>query len=197
MAHSSRSRSDRPAKPYADFPLFPHATRRWAKKIKGKFVFFGPWDDAHGALQRYLAQCDELHAGHVPGRQHGAVRHRSPARARVGMSAAHVAETDESTNVLNAEEEFRPAKASAEGRRQAAMTAVNADGGLSIRDLVNHFPTTKKRRLDAEEMGLRSFSEYHATAGRLVKFLGKHRLVADHPAARDRTTITSTNHGRS
>lgn len=53
----------RPSKPYPDFPLFPHATRRWAKKIHGRFVFFGPWEDPYGALERYLAQRDELMAG--------------------------------------------------------------------------------------------------------------------------------------
>jgi len=56
----------KPKKPYPGFPLFPHATRRWAKKIKGKFHYFGPWDDPLGALQRFQQQRDDLYAGRVP-----------------------------------------------------------------------------------------------------------------------------------
>ena len=37
---AARSKS-KPAKPYPGFPLFPHATGRWAKKILHKFHCFG------------------------------------------------------------------------------------------------------------------------------------------------------------
>lgn len=59
-------RGAKPAKPYPAFPLFPHATGRWAKKIRGRFVFFGPWRDPHGSLARFLEQRDDLFAGRVP-----------------------------------------------------------------------------------------------------------------------------------
>ncbi len=58
-----QSTISKPAKPHPGFPLFPHATRRWAKKVRGKMHYFGPWDDPQGALAEWLRVKDDLLAG--------------------------------------------------------------------------------------------------------------------------------------
>jgi hypothetical protein len=47
-----------PAKPTRPpgFPLFAHATRRWAEKVGGKLHYFGPWDDPQRALMSFDEQ---------------------------------------------------------------------------------------------------------------------------------------------
>jgi hypothetical protein len=71
-----RKDADRPQKPYPDFPLTPHPSGFWQKKIRGKICSFGKWarrvdgklvrvegDGWKEALEDYKAKADALHAG--------------------------------------------------------------------------------------------------------------------------------------
>ena len=60
------SMATKPKKLWADYPLYAHNAGVWAKKIRGKTHYFGPWSDPQGALETYLEQRDFLLAGKRP-----------------------------------------------------------------------------------------------------------------------------------
>jgi hypothetical protein len=57
MAKSTSVESaSKPAKPCAEFPLFPHSTSRWAKKVRGRMRYFGQVStDPHRPLAEQFA----------------------------------------------------------------------------------------------------------------------------------------------
>src|ERR1700722_16852729 len=75
----TRKAADRPKKPFPTFPLTPHASGAWQKKIRGKIHYFGKWgrrvngklvriegDGWEEALRLYEEQAIDLHAGRTP-----------------------------------------------------------------------------------------------------------------------------------
>ncbi|MBM3980421.1 MAG: hypothetical protein FJ304_09060 [Planctomycetes bacterium] len=78
-SRASRKPLAKPKKPYATFPLSPHASGKWQKKIRGAIHYFGAWftrvdgvptrtegDGWKGALEEYKKVADDLHAGRTP-----------------------------------------------------------------------------------------------------------------------------------
>jgi integrase len=61
-----RPRNHQSAKPHPDFPLTAHPSGRWCKKIRGRVHYFGKLEEPQAALEKWLAQKDDLLAGRVP-----------------------------------------------------------------------------------------------------------------------------------
>jgi integrase len=80
----------KPEKPYPEFPLFPHATGYWCKKIRGKLHYFSRWDEPDAALEKYLQQKDDLHAGKMPRSDRDAFAIKDAANAFLNHKQAYV-----------------------------------------------------------------------------------------------------------
>jgi integrase len=94
----------------------------WAKKIRGRIVYFGPWEDPDAALDKYREQREDLHAGRTPRRAHEV---------------------------------------------------------LTVKEAVNAFLNEKKARLEAGEIGQRTWDQYKEATDKILETFGSRRRVAD------------------
>ncbi len=65
-APSKKTKSSKPAKPRKDFPLFPHDSGQWAKKVRQRTHYFGKWDDPLAAEKEWERQKLALLEGRDP-----------------------------------------------------------------------------------------------------------------------------------
>lgn len=193
----SRKAKPKPTKPYEGFPLFCHATGRWAKKVRGKLVYFGRIDDdpdGARALERWHAEQADLIAGRIPKSRrvkaatikvskpspdfplfpHANGRWCKKVKGRAHYFGKTIDDPNGDAALILWNEQKDDLLA---GRLPRAKR-----GGLRLRDLCNRYLTTKLALLDNDELSPRHFRDLKATCKLLLDFFGSTRAVDDlHP----------------
>ena len=199
----SNSKPQKPAKPTTDFPLFPHATRRWAKKIKGRLHYFGPWDNPHAALALYEARKDDLLANRAAKPE----AHES-SKKPVNGKPSKLKKPPKKPCKPHKEFPLFPHASGQWAKKIKGKTyyfghwadpqgsldkylgqkddlfagriprAVTEDG-CTVRELVNRFLASKEQLVESGELAKRSFDDYHRDCKKVVEVFGLRRMVED------------------
>lgn len=181
------SRAGKPAKPYPDFPLTPHATRRWCKKIKGRLHYFGRWDDPDSALREYEA----FLAGTVVERN--TTDNRANASGKPSKPYPDFPLTPHPSGqwckkIRGKIHYFGPWNdpdaaldnylAQKEALHSGRKPRPNADT-ITVKDVVNVFLNHKAALLDAGELSPHTWKKYNDATDEVIAALGKTRVAAD------------------
>lgn len=175
----------KPSKPSDDFPLFAHATGRWAKKIKGKMIYFGRWDDPAGALRQYR---DYVAGKRTPGvtPADGRPARPYPQFPLFAHGCGHWAKKIRGRLVYFGRWADDPQGERALAKYEADKDALHAGrkpridpDAITVKDVCNAFLNHKDALVASGELSPRTRAEYQATTDMLVAELGKLRVVSD------------------
>jgi len=192
VAKHKHTPSEQPFKPWPDFPLFPHSTGRWAKKMAGKLHYFGPWDDPNGAYRRYLARKDDLATNGSPKADAAARKGPSPRPDRpvkpwpgfplyAHPSGQWAKKIRGKTHYFGTEAEaaFKLYQGQKDALEAGRTPKPPDDYRLTVKDMANLCLTMKESKLQSGELQLRTYKEYKRCGKRLLRVLGRERLVED------------------
>jgi len=174
----------KPAKPTPDFPLTARNNGQWAKKIKGRFHYFGPWSDPQGALDRYNAWL----AGDQERLVVKPAKDGKPDKPRKDFPLYAHGNGQWAKKVRGVTRLFGPW-----ADPQAALDTwlvqkddllagrePRANGeGLTVRSLVAQFLESKENLVNAGELTRRHLDNYVTIGKKIVQVFGRNRLVID------------------
>lgn len=176
----------KPAKPSPDFPLYAHPNGNWAKKIKGKTRYFGPWDDAQAALERYLAetqkgpkvrksptvthQPEESKTTDKPHPDFPLYKHGSGQWAKAVFGKTHYFGTDAKDALDRWLAEKDDLLAGRDPKREKPIR-------VELHELVNRYLSAKKDRVATGELSQDTYDQYEQDGKRLLGFFGRDAII--------------------
>lgn len=168
----------KPSKPSPDFPLFAHASGQWAKKIKGKTVYFGSWDDPEAALANFNGSAAPKITSN-PTLRKGAAKPHSDFPLFAHASGQWAKKIRGKTHYFGSWDDPDAAlKAYLDDRDELLAGRVPDRGdGLTVKELVNAFLAAKEGRVNSGELSPRTFEDYFAICQSVLEQFGRSRRV--------------------
>jgi integrase len=176
---------DKPTKPTPDFPLTARNNGQWAKKVKGKFYYFGPWADPQGALNAFNAW---LAGKPAKPTVKGKPKNGRPDKPYKDFPLYAHSNGQWAKKVRGLTRLFGPwadpqaaldkwleQKDDLLAGREPRVTGE----GLTVESLVNQFLETKENLVDNGELTRRHWEDYKVTGTKLIEVFGRKRLVTD------------------
>jgi len=143
-------------------PLFAHANKQWAKKVKGKLRYYGPWGDLPGALAKYEADTPNVPAKSTKPKGFPLTAHSSGQWCK---------------KINGKTVYFGKDRDGALKRYQDHINGRTVVDGLTLRDLVNSFLRSKKRLIASGDLKQCTWDDYHRLCESLIKEFGLTRSV--------------------
>jgi integrase len=182
----------KPQKPTPDFPLFPHASRQWAKKVKGKLHYFGLWSDPQAALDRYnawrncLREPPMVAQGGDAGKPHPQNGKPRKPHADFPLYAHNAGQW--AKRIRGEVHYFGPWSdpqaaldkyLDQKDALLAGRTPTPSADALTVKELVNGFLNSKRLKVESGELKQRTFDCYKVMTDKVVAFFKPWRLVSD------------------
>jgi len=166
-------------------PLFAHRNGQWAKKVKGKFRYFGPWSDLEGALTKYKAETTPDTYARVPSKASSVPAKTRPAKPHPDFPL-YPHSSGQWARKVRGKTCYFGAWSDPDGALKkyldqkddllAGREVRNGDG-LVVYELVNHFLTSKKRKVKSGELTERAWQDYDRICGAVIDVFGRTRPV--------------------
>jgi integrase len=184
----SKNRRQKPEKPNPDYPLYPHPSGQWARKIDGQTKYFGPWNDSQGAERAYQDHISNQYTNTL--RDDKARKPAPPPRKPRKSFPLWAHPSGQWAKKINGTTYYfgrwaEPDAAEEKYNRECddliagRIPRDRQSGGCTTKVVCDKFLEQKRRGLPSGEISQRSVDDYDRTCAKITCTFGENRLLED------------------